>query len=395
MPRLSLFVEARVAVLERAAAAVRAGHRAVGRAVRLPEQRAAAARRRTNDIWFEPPPGPARKVDASPARVALFDAPGSAALDRPPGAARARHPSIRAGTSSTTTAVTHRRRRAGAGRSLAGCCAARSSNFSVQLDLEHRGRAAVSNRTGTSTLRPAIRSPSASSSRPVRLRHQHDCKTVLPGIYGVRGDRERSALGRSVPRPRASNELAFTITPQIRERGPAASPPAPRDLRRSGWSAPTSIREPRHPALGGRRALTLVNDRHAGRRRSSSCRHRPRAAIPTGPTPTRPDQVRPAQRPIPTPALPIPPPARQQPAAGAAGRQRRHRDAGVDHPGGAMSAAPVDRARAAIADAPRSRARGRTRARDSGARARAGAGAPAARVAASTWARAARPAAAR
>jgi len=216
VPRLSLFIEARVAVLEPQPPPIAPGIvLTIGQFV-FPSSEPQLINTHSA-VWFTPPNGPVRKVDATPARVALFDAPGSAALDLlvPPNTPDG-DPLLNLLDNNLLTIDA-----AGLApgtRSLL----LRSSvgNFSARMEIDE-----------LASDQPAFNRNWAlkAGSDSVTLRVFRDLvdeatgahKTVLPGIYGMRvlvNDRRAS----DEPRPRASNELAFPINPQILTAAPAS-----------------------------------------------------------------------------------------------------------------------------------------------------------------------------
>jgi hypothetical protein len=249
VPRLALFVEARVAVLEAPPPPFAPGIvLSVGQFV-FPSSEPQLLTT-TNDIWFEPPTGPARKVTASPARAALFEFPGSAALDElVPPALPLDDPrrNILDNNVVTVSAVGL----APGDRSL--LLRSQVKNFSATLDLDqpHDDQPAQ-NQSWNLAATPT--SVTFSIFQDVFDTASGAAKRVLPGIYGVRVIVNDPRAG-DVPRPRASNELAFAITPQLLSALPAGAPRT-YSLRMVGTYLNASLDI--QLSVGGR-ALTLVS----------------------------------------------------------------------------------------------------------------------------------------
>jgi hypothetical protein len=251
VPRVALFVEARVAVLDAPPPPVAPGIvLSVGQFV-FPSSEPQLLTT-TNDIWFEPPTGPARKVTASPARVALFDAPGSAALDElVPPALPADDP--RRNILNNNVVRIDAIGLAPGDRSL--LLRSQVKNFSATLDLD-QPQVDQPPQNQSWNLGATPTSVTFGIFRDVFDTASGTAKTVLPGIYGVRVIVNDPRSG-DVPRPRASNELAFAITPQILSALPA-SPAATRTyaVRLVGTYLNASLDI--QLSVGGR-ALTLVS----------------------------------------------------------------------------------------------------------------------------------------
>lgn len=211
VPRLSLFVEARVAVLDEQPAQFAPGVvLSVGQFVFPSSEPQLLATK--NEVWFQPPGKPVAKVDASPARAALFDLPGSAGLnDLVPQAL-------------VNNVVHVDAIGLGPGdRSLV--LRSQVKNFTAALDLDALPSSPPSPNVNWK-LNATSSSVTFSVFRDVLDDATKTPKTVLPGIYGARVIVNDPRSG-DTPRPRSSNEVAFAITPQIRDAGPALSPPSP------------------------------------------------------------------------------------------------------------------------------------------------------------------------
>jgi hypothetical protein len=222
VPRFSLFVEARVAVLDAQPSPVAPGIvLSVGQFI-FPSSTPQLFTTSSN-VWFEPPSGPARMVLASPARVALFDAPNSAALQElvppalPPGdPAR----NILQNNVLTIDAT---------GLSPPGdrllVLRSNSGSFSAKLSIDLPA-ASQPPPNADWNLSATDSTVTASVFQKVFDTDSATVKSLLPGIYGVRVIVNDLRAGTPA-RPRATNELAFPITPQILSAAPAV-PAAPR-----------------------------------------------------------------------------------------------------------------------------------------------------------------------
>ncbi|HEY7375572.1 MAG TPA: Pvc16 family protein [Polyangia bacterium] len=212
VPRLSLFVEARVVVLDQQPAPFAPGIvLSVGNFV-FPSSEPQLLTTR-NEIWFQPPGKPVAKVDASPARAALFDAPGSAGLgDLAPQA--------------LVNNVVHVDAVGLAPGDRSLVLRSQFKNFTAALDLDALPSSPPSPNVNWN-LEATSSSVTFSVFRDVLDDATNTAKTLLPGIYGARVIVNDPRSG-DTPRPRSSNELAFAVTPQIRDAGPALSPPSPR-----------------------------------------------------------------------------------------------------------------------------------------------------------------------
>jgi hypothetical protein len=208
--RLSLFVEARVAVLDAQPPPFAPGIvLSVGQFV-FPSSEPQLLTT-SNATWFTTPTGPVRDVVASPARAALFDTPGSDALSQlVPPLTPVNDPlqNILQNNVVTVAAIGL----APGTRSL--LLRSQVQNFTATLDLDHPppGSPPIPNQNWN--LSATSTSVTFSVFRDVFDTASQTAKTVLPGIYGVRVIVNDPRSG-DVPRPRASNELAFAITPQI------------------------------------------------------------------------------------------------------------------------------------------------------------------------------------
>jgi hypothetical protein len=203
VPRLMLFAEARVIVLEPKPPVVAPGIvLSVGQFVFTSSEPQLVATR--NEVWFVPP-GPIpqiRAVRASPARAALFDQLGSSALADL--VASASSPNIlennRLFIDGSGLAPGRRflllRRGATTSKIALDQRAAEQPADNVQWAFSVSGNE-VSLRV-FSKVRDTANAPIA----------------ILPGLFGVRLLIEDDRAGDAV-RPRTSNELAFMVTPQI------------------------------------------------------------------------------------------------------------------------------------------------------------------------------------
>lgn len=221
VPRFSLFVEARVAVLDAQPPPIAPGIvLSVGQFI-FPSSTPQLLTTHSN-VWFEPPAGPARMVLANPARVALFDAPNSAALQEL--VPSSLPPDDPARNILQNNVLTIDATGLAPGERL---LVLRSStkSFSAKLNLDLPA-AAQPPENASWKLSATDSSVTASVFQNVFDIDSGAVKHVLPGIYGVRVIVNDPRSG-PVPRPRATNELAFPITPQILSAAPA-TPAAPR-----------------------------------------------------------------------------------------------------------------------------------------------------------------------
>jgi hypothetical protein len=222
VPRFSLFVEGRVAVLEAQPPPVAPGIvLSVGQFI-FPASTPQLFTTSSN-VWFEPPSGPARMVLASPARVAMFDAPNSAALQElvppalPPG-----DPARNILQNNVLTIDATGLSPPGQ-RFLVLRSSVKSFSAKLSLDLAPADQPPPN---GDWNLSATDSSVTASVFQNVFDVDSATTKAVLPGIYGARVIVNDLRAGPT-PRPRATNELAFPITPQILTAAPA-SPAASR-----------------------------------------------------------------------------------------------------------------------------------------------------------------------
>jgi hypothetical protein len=202
VPRLILFVEARVIVLEPKPPVFAPGIvLSVGQFIFTSSEPQLVATR--NAVWFKPPgvTSQVRAVKASPARSAVFDAPDSPALT-----------------------------------SLANDVSAQileNNRLTIEGTGLAPGRRFLLLRRGNATVKLALDQPVAqqppdnvpwqlsASASEVSLRLFRRAKDslgqtvlILPGLYGVRVLVEDDRVGDRA-RPRTSNELAFMAIPQI------------------------------------------------------------------------------------------------------------------------------------------------------------------------------------
>ena len=222
VPRLSLFVEARVAVLEAQPPPFAPGIvLSVGQFVfpnSSPQLLAAHS-----DVWLMPPPGfgNPRKIEANPARVALFDAPSSADLAAFINNVPTTPPELRANFLNNNRLTIDAVGLAPGARLLA--LRRGDTSISIQIDQPEDEKPQVNKNW---ELEAAEDSVTLRVFQQVFDSISNTTVSILPGSYAARvtvmdprsGDR---------PRPRSSNELPFTIAPQIVDVLPAASPPEP------------------------------------------------------------------------------------------------------------------------------------------------------------------------
>jgi hypothetical protein len=222
VPRLSLFVEARVALLEAQQAPLAPGIvLSVGQFI-FPSTSPQLVSTH-NDIWLLPPPGfgDARKIQASPARVALFDSPGSADLIALVDTLPLSPPELRTNFLGNNRLTIDALGLAPGHRMLL----LRRGDSAISIDLDQ-----------TQAEKPLINQnwelKATSDSVNLRVFSQvfdsltNAPVTLLPGSWAARVVVMDPRLGDR-PQPRSSNELPFTITPQIVSVGPATTPPAP------------------------------------------------------------------------------------------------------------------------------------------------------------------------
>jgi hypothetical protein len=219
---LSLFIEARVAMLEAQPPPMAPGIvLSIGQFVFPGSSPQLIASR--NDIWLLPPPGfgQPRKIEASPARVALFDAPGSPDLTDFINTVPTTPPELRQSFLNNNRLTIHAVGLLPGHRLLL----LRRGDTSISIDIDQP---------------PAEQPPinqswelkATADSVSLRVFGQvFDAKTsqtvgILPGSYAARVVVMDPRTGAR-PQPRSSNELSFTITPQIVSVAPATAPPAP------------------------------------------------------------------------------------------------------------------------------------------------------------------------
>ena len=209
VPRLSLFVEARVAIMEPKPPVVAPGVTlSIGQFVFAGSEPQLLATR--SEQSFVPPGGSrAQTVQASPARVAIFDAPGSANL-------------IELEATNARLGDNNRLRldvtSLGAGRRI---LALRHRSGEIRIALDQ-----------LPVEIPVVNMPWEFSAQEneisMRVWQQvqdvdDEVRDIMAGTYGVRilvfDDRVGGA-----PRPRASNELTLSVVPQILSAGPTEPP---------------------------------------------------------------------------------------------------------------------------------------------------------------------------
>jgi hypothetical protein len=198
VPRLSLFVEVRVILLEAQPPEVAPGIvLSVGQFVFTSADPQLIASRSTT--WFLPPPNRApRSVQASPARVALFDSDGSAALGDLDASQLENNRLTLDGTG------------LGPGKRI---LVLRSPNETIRIVLDHQVPQVIP------ALNVQWQLTATSSSVSLRVFQvvadvEGVERTVTPGFYTARVIVLDERAG-GVARPRSSNEIPFMIVPQI------------------------------------------------------------------------------------------------------------------------------------------------------------------------------------
>jgi hypothetical protein len=216
VPRLSLFVEARVAVLEAQAPPLAPGIvLSIGTFVFPSTSPQLIATR--NDIWFLPPPGfgVPRKITASPARVALFDAPGSADLTAFINTVPLDPPELRDNFLQNNRLTIDAVGLAPGHRLLL----LRRGDTSITIDIDQSADERPASNVNWA-FQASPDSVSVSVFREVFDAAANAPAFVLPGTYAARVVLMDARIADR-PQPRASNEVPFTITPQIVSAAPA------------------------------------------------------------------------------------------------------------------------------------------------------------------------------
>jgi hypothetical protein len=222
VPRLTLFIEARVAVLEAQPPLSATGIvLSVGQFV-FPNSSPQLLSTQ-NDVWFLPPPnfGTATKVTAIPARVALFDSPTSTALADFIASVPAKFQANFANNNRLTISAVGLEN----GHRLL-LLRQNSTTISIDLDQPLAQQPQVNQDW---KLQVTSDSVSLSVFQAVFDSISQSQVSIIPGSYGARVSVVDSRVPEgSRPMPRTSNEVTFTITPQIVSAAPATVNPAPR-----------------------------------------------------------------------------------------------------------------------------------------------------------------------
>jgi len=210
VPRLSLFLEARVAVLEAPPPTVSPGIvLSIGEFIFPSGAPQLTATR--NSVWFLPPTGDPRKIDASPGRVSLFDTPGSADLAALIAPVPTDPASIREGFLANNRLTIDALGLAPGHKVLQ----LRRGDATITIDLDQPAdqRSPDNTNWNLESTSDAVafsvyRAVTDSSTSPATT------ALILPGSYTARVVLLDTRVADQ-PQPRPSNEVPFSVSPQI------------------------------------------------------------------------------------------------------------------------------------------------------------------------------------